>query len=298
MKNRNGQILLVIFFALLAGACGGSSNEPVATIDVDAVQTYVAETAALALTMTREASSPTPPPTPTSPPTETPLPSPTTTLAPTPTGEPLTVTISLTPTFDVNATATLAPVSGTGERLSLDDFEHGQAWFTEVTDDYSFAYDQGGYRIRNRIPGAVIYSVQSLSPNDVRLEVDANALEAADGAAWGMICRYTDAENYYAFVIGPDNMYGIAKNKDGQFQFIKQDSADDNKVFEADENEFIHLRADCVGNTLSLTVNETLLLQVSDADHTTGKAGLLVKHSRSDDYTDVLFDNFAIWRGK
>jgi hypothetical protein len=47
------------------------------------------------------------------------------------------------------------------------------------------------------------------------------------------------------------------------------------------------------GETLSLTVNDTLLVEVEDGDITTGDVGLLAE-ARSEPGLDVIFDDFMV----
>jgi len=54
-----------------------------------------------------------------------------------------------------------------------------------------------------------------------------------------------------------------------------------------------HLRVDCTGSMLTLHVNGNVLMQVEDADFTTGQVGLVaVTHAAEG--SDILFDTLAI----
>jgi hypothetical protein len=54
-----------------------------------------------------------------------------------------------------------------------------------------------------------------------------------------------------------------------------------------------HLRADCIGETLSLYVNGVLLKSVRDPDYTTGDVGLLAG-TFEEPGTEVYFDSFTV----
>jgi hypothetical protein len=276
-----------VFALVILGLQACSSSVPPPTIDVAAVQTYTAQTVVAAAVLTSQAASPTLPPSS----TPTPVP-PTDVPAPTPTLE--------TPTQTPEPSATLAafkvPTAVIGVLLERDDFEQTQFWYTETQENYSLAYDQGGYRIRNGLESGLIYSVRSLSLEDVLVEVDANDLQSPDGSYWGLVCRHQDNKRYYALVIGPDGFYGIGKMKNGIFQFIQKDAVADKTIYKADENGFVPLRGDCVGDTLTLFVNGKQLLQVKDDEYQTGDAGLVVGYGTDGAWVDILFDNFALWQ--
>jgi hypothetical protein len=55
------------------------------------------------------------------------------------------------------------------------------------------------------------------------------------------------------------------------------------------------LRADCLGSTLALYVNDRKVLEVTaDSEFESGLSGLYVSDSHNGEGVDVLFDNFVI----
>ena len=54
-----------------------------------------------------------------------------------------------------------------------------------------------------------------------------------------------------------------------------------------------HLRADCLGNTLSFYVNDIQIALTDDADFTEGDVGLLAG-TFGEGGLDLLFDNFVV----
>ena len=58
-------------------------------------------------------------------------------------------------------------------------------------------------------------------------------------------------------------------------------------------NGINHLRADCVGNTLSFYVNFNEVAVVQDTDFPSGDVGLLAG-AFSDPGVDVMFDHFVV----
>ncbi len=55
------------------------------------------------------------------------------------------------------------------------------------------------------------------------------------------------------------------------------------------------IRFDCIGNTLTLYVNGTQVDQQTDPEYTEGNVGL-VAGTFDDAGTDILFDNFFVYR--
>ena len=58
--------------------------------------------------------------------------------------------------------------------------------------------------------------------------VDASKLGGPDDNSFGVICRYRDAENFYAFLVSSDGYYGIIKVKDGKYSLLSGKNMDFN----------------------------------------------------------------------
>jgi hypothetical protein len=94
-------------------------------------------------------------------------------------------------------------------------------------------------------------------------------------------------------VISSNGDYGIAKMEEGEFEFI-QEGTDQAGVIKPDD-ETNRVRADCIGETLTLYANGQRLLEVQDDDFENGNVGL-VAGTRQQPGVQALFDNFAILR--
>jgi len=55
-----------------------------------------------------------------------------------------------------------------------------------------------------------------------------------------------------------------------------------------------HIRGDCVGNTLTLYVNDHKVMEAEDSEFRSGDAGLLVNSSDPEVRAEVLCDNFIV----
>jgi hypothetical protein len=110
----------------------------------------------------------------------------------------------------------------------------------------------------------------------------------------GIICRYQDSENFYYFLVSSDGYYAVGKVKDGTEELIgttdmRQDKRGVIHTGAADN----HLRADCVGDTLTLYANGAKLFQAQDSDFARGNVGLIAG-SYDDAPITVYFDNFVV----
>jgi len=113
--------------------------------------------------------------------------------------------------------------------------------------------------------------------------------------AYGLICRYQDPKNFYAFLVSGDGYYVIAKYQSGSENVIY---LTENGQFQP--SEAIHtgvasneLLASCIGNQLSLEVNGTPLITVTDPTFVTGDIGLAASTLQAE--TGVIeFDNVQV----
>ncbi len=109
-----------------------------------------------------------------------------------------------------------------------------------------------------------------------------------DNNLFGLICRYQDDKNFYFLAISADGYFVVGKLKDGRIYFLNSNS------FEYSDNILPgqvahHLTATCVGNALTLTVDNSLLAQATDADFKNGSVGLIAG-AFDEPGVDIRFD--------
>ena len=187
---------------------------------------------------------------------------------------------------------------GTGS-LFVDDFSGEQDCGWKL-------YNQGGavseideeagvLRISTSQPGQVWWTNTGRNYDDVIVNVQARQVGGPNNNAYGLICRYQNEKNFYVFLISGDGYYTIGKyqsssdqitylTENGQYQFsdvINQGMATN------------QIRASCIGDELSLTVNGIPLFTTTDPTFVTGDVGLAV--STLEPGTAVVeFDNFTV----
>jgi hypothetical protein len=180
-----------------------------------------------------------------------------------------------------------------GTVLFRDDFtDVPSGWGTWENDEAVVTYEQDGLRIFVNQPDFDFWSVAGRQFTDTIIEVDAKRLAGPLDNDFGIICRYQNDKNFYMFVNSSDGYYGIVKLKDDQHSLIGLEQLKYNDRIKPNQTDY-RLRADCIGHTLKLYMNEFLLLKVQDSDFSSGDVGVLAG-AYSTPGVDFLFDNFEV----
>jgi len=178
-----------------------------------------------------------------------------------------------------------------GDILYQEEFEDNTTGWARVSNDNGIMdYDQGGYRILVRQPKLNFWSTPEKNFGDVRVEADVIKLNGPDENRMGLMCRYQNG-NYYFFIISNDGFYVIGKFIGGQAILLGQNEMQASDLIQT--GNMNHLRADCVGNTLTFYINFTQVAVALDADLLTGDVGVLAG-AFSAPGVDVMFDHFLV----
>jgi len=180
--------------------------------------------------------------------------------------------------------------------LFEDDFSDPSSGWDNIEDaDGITGYYNGSYRILINKSDWYFWSTPGLNYSDVIVDVDATKIGGPDNNEFGLICRYTDAQNFYIFSISSDGFYGITKFIDGTQSGVGSDDMKFNDTAIHLGASTNHIRAACVGDNLTLEVNNQVLADFKDTDLTTGDIGLIAS-TFTDPGTDISFDNFVASR--
>jgi hypothetical protein len=202
----------------------------------------------------------------------------------------LVFTLACSTSFSTPAPQDLSVLSG--NVLFQDDFATQAAgWDRLMTAEGTIDYDGGGYRLLVNSLNTNFWSTPHKNFADARLEVDAGKLGGPDENRIGLLCRYTGSD-YYFFIVSSDGFYGIGLYSGGQAVLLGQSE------MQASSNiktglAVNHLRADCVGDTLTLYVNGFQVASVQDGTLKSGDVGLLAG-TFSQPGVDIIFDNFVV----
>jgi hypothetical protein len=127
---------------------------------------------------------------------------------------------------------------------------------------------------------------------DVSIDVDAGKDTGPDDNDFGVLCRYQDTENFYFLIISSDGYYGIGKVQNGEQVLLEPPNMYHTEaIFPG--NQVNHIRAECSGTRLALTVNGVFLAEATDSTFPEGDVGLIVG-SFDDPGVDIWFDNFLV----
>lgn len=183
------------------------------------------------------------------------------------------------------------PVANTGDILFQDEFENNTTGWDRVSNENGIMdYDQGVYRILVQQPTMNFWSTPEKNFRDVRVEADVIRLNGPDENRAGLICRYQNGD-YYFFIISNDGFYAVGKFIGGNTILLGQSEMQSSDFILT--NSINHLRADCIGNTLTFFVNFNQIASVQDTDFPSGDIGLLAG-SFSESGVDVSFDHFVV----
>jgi hypothetical protein len=153
-----------------------------------------------------------------------------------------------------------------------DDFDEPAGWAEDQTDRYSMGRGEGGiYRIEFYLAGdeQLLLSLQphsfALPLRDMDVRREGTAMD--ENGAYGLVCRYADPSNYYTIHISLDGRYWFYKQVNGRWTDFGSGTSD-----AIQEQNTIELQ--CVGDTISASVNGELLAEVRDGSLAEGNAGL------------------------
>lgn len=183
--------------------------------------------------------------------------------------------------------------SETGRIIFQDNFSDPTSGWNRVTaPNGATDYADGMYRIWVNQANLDVWARPGLNLADISIEVEALKIDGDRDNRFGIICRITDTHNFYVFLITSDGYYGIGKVLTGQFLLLNAQRLQTSSHIQTG-SATNHIRADCVGNTLTLFVNGLELARVQDFDLQNGDVGLLAGTYTSPGL-DIRFDNFLV----
>ena len=189
------------------------------------------------------------------------------------------------------AAAPILPVASPDAALYQEEFEDNTTGWDRISNENGIMdYDGGGYRMLIKKPDFNMWSTPEKNYGDVRIEADVSRLSGPYENRAGLMCRYQNGD-YYFFLIGSDGYYAVGKFIGGQTLLLGQTTMQPSGFIQKDAVN--HLRADCIGDTLTFYINFNQVASVQDDDFANGDVGLLAG-AFSEPGVDVLFDHFIV----
>lgn len=188
------------------------------------------------------------------------------------------------------------PVPASGTVLFQDDFSNPLSGFEHFSSTGGMMdYDSGVYRfVVNEAPFH-FWSTLDRQFTDTRIEVDTAKLEGPDSNLAGIVCRFNNVEgipSFYFLAVSSDGYYAIGLTTAEGTALLGQEQMMNSASINTGVS-INHLRADCVGNSLTLYVNGFPIAQAYDSTLARGHVGLLAG-SKEQGGVDVIFDQFIV----
>ena len=190
------------------------------------------------------------------------------------------------------------PVPASGSVLFQDDFSNPLSGWDHVSSPGGVMdYDSGVYRFLINASHFNYWSTPGTVRQyaDMRVEVDTAKLAGPDSNRAGILCRFQNVEgapHFYFFVVSSDGYYAVGRTNGLESVLLGQEQM----ALSANINMGMainHLRADCIGDTLTFYVNGFPISQVNDATLTSGEVGLLAG-TFDEGGVDIIFDQFIV----
>jgi S1-C subfamily serine protease len=182
----------------------------------------------------------------------------------------------------------------TQELLYWDTFENNPAaaWDERTDENGVLELVKGMYRILSKTPNHRLMGRPHLDFQDLDIAVNVNLGAGTKDGSYGVICRYRNENNFYFFQIGSGATARIGKWKNGNASILANKDKVEALLPAPSDNV---LGVSCRGNTLSLSVNGTKVLDAQDEEWSGGDISFFVDGGDTGD-TEVFFDNLRIYR--
>jgi len=132
----------------------------------------------------------------------------------------------------------------------------------------------------------------STPPADVQIEVDAQAIGGSAGSLYGIMCRFNSPKGgvpgkLYVFMVGSDGAYLVQYLAEGATTLASGIAA---AVIRSGVN---HVRAACIGKTLTMYVNGQKIVSVDNGELPNGLSGVWAR-SLDTAGAEIVFRNFVV----
>lgn len=187
----------------------------------------------------------------------------------------------------------LSQPAAPGSVLFSNDFSNSdRGQDTQLHQGAGVTYEQGALHIGVAEPHYSYWWLSGRQFDNAQIRVDARRVAGPEDNVMGIICRYQNENNYYAFLVSSDGYGGIVKVKDGQYHMLTGETLQYIEAIKTG-SETNHIGADCVGHHLFLVVNDNLVAWAEDSDLSSGEAGLIAG-SFDLPGVEIAFDNFMV----
>ena len=178
--------------------------------------------------------------------------------------------------------------------LFHDDFTCASRQWEDMIFDYGSITCDNDHQTMRLTDGPFLYTYLNSKIEDVIVEVDAQKLNGGDEMSLGMMCRLK-GNSFYAFLYFPETFEaGIFKFDRGEWENLEWTEIPEGVTINPSDTSN-RLRAECLGNKLTLSFNEKRILTAYDEEFRTGSVGLIIAgkgNKRAP--VEAAFDNLEI----
>lgn len=180
-----------------------------------------------------------------------------------------------------------------GQVLFQDDFKDDSSGWEITRSPYELkGYSDSGYLISVNTVDSRSWSRPKLKFTDVQVEVITQKIIGPDDTDFGLICRYQDKDNFYAFLISSDGYYAIMMVQDGIETFLGSETFEYSEaIYQSDGANKV--QATCLDDTLTLSTNGSELLSVKDLTFQAGDVGIILE-TRTGGAATVIYNDFIV----
>ena len=201
----------------------------------------------------------------------------------------------ITITMDSDKTVSAYFVEKQNVVLFSDDFnDPSSGWFTFSDQWGAASYKNGWFHVKDALrDDEFVGSHAGQYFTDLVLEVDTKLIDGSTDN-WHIIsCRSNQVDTWYSFGISADGYYGVSKTLDGRQTYLMDPTYSTNIRKGKGIINLVHI--ECIGSTLTLTVNGHLLAEVTDYSLTGGDIELGANVlSYTPSFTEVAYDNLVV----
>lgn len=206
----------------------------------------------------------------------------------------LTLTASGCSAFhDGKISQDLLPWKESGQILFEDDFsDHSSGWEV-VNNAYELkGYSSDGYMISVNQGNSRAISTTNLIYSNTVISVETQKITGARDSQFGIVCRFQDKFNFYAFVISADGYAGIVRVVDGVKELLGS-----NQFFRVEgiqlDDGVNQMTATCEEDSFKLEVNGETIVTAKDGTLDNGDVGLFVETFETAEAA-LVFNKFLI----
>jgi len=188
---------------------------------------------------------------------------------------------------------------GEAEKLStpllFDDFGDPTSGWTEESDsERAQGYRDGKYFISVSATDWLAWDTPGYNFDDFTLQVDVQQTAGDEGNEYGVLFRYVDEDNFYGFDVSSDGTFALFKRENGEWSTLVdwQESAHINPI-----GELNHLKVTCLGDRITIYVNDHELVSVTDGSFAQGDVGLFAGTFDVPE-VEAVFDNLWVMESR